>query len=128
VLFFIEVGSRRVHHGGVSAHPTGQWVAQQARNLAWQLQDGVLSATHLLPDRDSKFCEAFDEVFMAEGVKVVRLPFSAPRANAYAERWVGTVRKETVGVQELRRDRPRTSALPFVPVVLAAGTDVAQIV
>ena len=62
VLFFIEVGSRRVHLGGVSSHPTGQWVAQQARNLTWQLQDGVLAATHLLHDRDSKFCHAFDEV------------------------------------------------------------------
>jgi len=96
VLFSIEVGSRRVHLGGVSAHPTGRWVAQQARNLAWQLQDGVLAATHLLHDRDAKFCEVFDEVFMAGGVKVVRLPFRAPRANAYAERWVGTVRREVL--------------------------------
>ena len=62
--------------------------------MAWKLQDGVLSATHLLHDRDAKFSDAFDEVFMAAGVKVVRLPFRAPRANAYAERWVGTVRRE----------------------------------
>ncbi len=96
VLFFIEVGSRRVHLGGVSAHPTGEWVAQQARNLAWQLQDSVLSVTHVLHDRDSKFSDAFDEVFVAAGVKVVRLPFRAPRANAYAERWVGTVRREVL--------------------------------
>jgi len=74
VLFFIEVGSRRAHLGGVSAHPTGQWVAQQARNLAWKLQDGVLSATLLLHDRDSKFCHAFDEMSISEGVKVVNLP------------------------------------------------------
>ncbi len=96
VLFLIEVGSRRVHLCGVSPHPTGQWVAQQARNLVWKLQDGVLSATYLLHDRDSKFGDAFDEVFLAEGVKVVRLPFRAPRANAYAERWVGTVRREVL--------------------------------
>ncbi len=96
VLFFIEVGSRRVHLGGVSARPTGQWVTQQARNLVWQLQDGVFSATHLLHDRDSKFCDEFDAVFAAERVKVVRLPFRAPRANAYAERWVGTVRREVL--------------------------------
>ncbi len=94
VLFFIEVGSRRVHLGGVSAHPTGRWVAQHARNLAWKLQDGVISATHLLHDRDSKFCDAFDAVFAAEGVKVIRLPFRVPTANSYAERWVGTVRRE----------------------------------
>ncbi len=62
--------------------------------MAWQLQDGVLSATHLLHDRDSKFCEAFDAVFTAKEVKVVHLPFRAPRANAYAERWVRTVRRE----------------------------------
>ena len=95
-LFFIEVGSRCVHLGGVSARPTGQWVTQQARNLVWHLQDGVFSATHLLHDRDSKFCVEFDAVFAAERVKVVRLPFRAPRANAYAERWVGTVRREVL--------------------------------
>jgi len=96
MLFFIEVSSRRVHLGGVSGHPTGQWVTQHARNLVWQFQDGILSATHLLHERDSKFCDAFDEVFRAERVKVVRLPFRAPRANAFAERWVGTVRREAL--------------------------------
>ncbi|HCG03224.1 MAG TPA: hypothetical protein DEV93_22135 [Chloroflexi bacterium] len=65
-------------------------------DLAWQLQDGVHSATHLLHDRDGKFWEGFDAVFTAEGVKAVRLPFRIPRANAYAERWVGTVRREVL--------------------------------
>src|SRR5215470_3947776 len=63
VLFFLEVGSRRVHLAGVTAHPTGQWVAQQARNVVWKLQDGQMAARFLLRDRDSKFSAAFDEVF-----------------------------------------------------------------
>jgi hypothetical protein len=59
--------------------------------LGVQLQEGVISVTHLLHDRDSKFCEVFDEVFMAEGVKVVRLPLRAPRSNAHAARWMGVL-------------------------------------
>lgn len=94
VLFFIEIGSRRVHLAGVSAHPVGEWVVQQARNLAWKLQDGQIPASFLLRDRDSKFTRAFDEIFASEGVQLIRLPFRSPRANAYAERWVGTVRRE----------------------------------
>jgi putative transposase len=69
-------------------------VVQQARNLAWKLQDAELRAGHLLRDRDSKFTAAFDEVFRSEGVGVIRLPYRSPRANAFAERWVGTVRRE----------------------------------
>jgi putative transposase len=94
VLFFIEVGSRRVHLAGCSYRPTGAWVVQQARNLVWQLQDGDLVAKFLLRDRDSKFSAAFDEVFRSQGVRVVRLPYRSPRANAFAERWVGTARRE----------------------------------
>lgn len=94
VLFFIEVGSRRVHLAGCTATPTGGWVVQQARQLAWRLQDSELSTKFLLRDRDAKFTTAFDEVFRNEAVRVIRLPFQAPRANAFAERWIGTVRRE----------------------------------
>ena len=94
VLFFIELGTRRVHLAGCTAKPGGDWVVQQARNLAWRLQEAELSASILLRDRDSKFSAAFDEVLRSEGVRVIRLPFRAPRANAFAERWVGTVRRE----------------------------------
>jgi len=94
VLFFIELGRRTVHLAGVTAHPSGEWVVQQARNLAWKLQDGALKARFLLRDRDAKFTASFDQVFNSEGVEVIHLPFRAPRANAIAERWVGTARRE----------------------------------
>jgi putative transposase len=94
VLFFIEIGSRRIHIGGVTAPPGGEWVVQQARNLAWKLQDDDLRASFLLRDRDSKFTRAIDQVFTSEGVEVIRLPFRSPRANAYTERWIGTVRRD----------------------------------
>jgi len=96
VLFFVEVGSRRVHLAGSTYNPTAEWVVQQARNLAWKLQDGALRAKFLLRDRDSKFTAAFDEVFKSEGVEIIRLPYPRPVANAFAERWVGSARREVL--------------------------------
>src|SRR5262249_45106886 len=84
VLFFVEVGSRRVHLAGSTCNPTAEWVVQQARNLAWKLQDGALRAKFLLRDRDSKFTAAFDEVFKSEGVEVIRLPYRRPVAKDHA--------------------------------------------
>jgi putative transposase len=92
VLFFIELGSRRVHLAGVTAHPDSAWVTQQARNLA--VEGRLESVRFLLRDRDAKFSGPFDEVFGTEGVRVIRTPVRAPRANAVAERWVETVRTE----------------------------------
>jgi putative transposase len=86
VLFFIELGSRRVHVAGCTASPDGLWTTQQARHVAWSLPE--------IHDRDSKFGGAFDEVFRSEGVEIIRTPFRAPKANAVAERWVGTVRRD----------------------------------
>ena len=94
VLFFIEVHTRRVFVAGCTAQPTAAWVTQQARNVVWQLQERGVEPKLLLRDRDAKFAAAFDGVFRSEGVRVVRTPFRAPRANAHAERWVGTVRPE----------------------------------
>ena len=94
VLFFIELGTRRVHLAGCSAHPSAEWVTQQARNLAWQIGDDAFQPRFLLRDRDTKFTRSFDDVFRSQGVKVVPLPVRAPRANAVCERWVGTARRE----------------------------------
>jgi putative transposase len=94
VLFVIELGSRRVHLAGVTAHPTGSWVAQQARNLLLDLDDRATAFRFLIRDRDTKYTRAFDDVWRSTGVQIICTPIRAPNANAVAERWVGTVRRE----------------------------------
>jgi hypothetical protein len=94
VLFFLELGTRRVHLAGCSANPDGRWATQQARQLAWSLPQRRRPIRFLIHDRDSKFSRAFDDVFKSEGVEIIRTPFRAPNANAFAERWVGTVRRD----------------------------------
>jgi transposase InsO family protein len=94
VLFFLELGSRRVHLAGCTPNPDGRWVVQQARQLAWSLCERTTPLRFLIHDRDSKFSRAFDDVFKSEGLEIIRTPFRAPQANAFAERWVGTVRRD----------------------------------
>jgi transposase InsO family protein len=94
VLFFIELDTRRVYVTGVTAHPTGAWVIQQARNLTMDLAEREHPVRFLIRDRDTKFTASFDEIFRSEGARIIRAPTRAPRANAFAERFVGTIRRE----------------------------------
>ena len=94
VLFFIELDTRRVHVMGITAHPTGAWVVQQARNLSLVLPDRAHPIKFLIRDRDAKFTSSFDEVMQSQHMRIIRMPIRAPRANAFAERFVGTVRRE----------------------------------
>jgi hypothetical protein len=90
----VELASRRVHLAGVTDHPTGPWVAQQARNLLAGLGDQAVAWRFLSRDRDTKFTRVFDDVWRSTAAEVIRTPVQAPNANAVAERWVGTVRRE----------------------------------
>jgi putative transposase len=92
VLFWIELGSRRVHLAGVTANPDCAWVTQQARNLA--IEERLENVRYFLHDRDAKFCGPFDAIVRSEGVRVIETPVRAPKANAVAERWVRSVRNE----------------------------------
>jgi putative transposase len=94
VLFFIELGSRRVHVAGCTANPSAAWVTQQARQLTWTLAARPESFRLLIRDRDQKFTNSFDEVFRIGRMQILRTPFRAPQANGVAERFVRTVRSE----------------------------------
>jgi putative transposase len=94
VLFFVSLERRRVEFVASTSSPDGRWAAQQARNLLMLLSDREQSFRFLLHDRDSKLGGGFDEVFRSEGLRIIRTPVRAPNANAYAERWVGTLRRE----------------------------------
>ena len=94
VLFFMELATRRIVWCGVTANPNQEWVSQQARNLGWQLHEQASQAKFLICDNDKKFPFAFEHVLAGEGVRVIHTPLQAPKANAYAERWVGSARRE----------------------------------
>jgi putative transposase len=94
VLFFIEIDTRRAYLAGVTANPVGEWVTQQARNLSMNLAERSRPVGFLIRDRDTKFTPSFDDVFSTEGIRIIRTPVRSPRANAFTERFVGTVRRE----------------------------------
>jgi len=94
VLVFIEHGTRRMHLGGVTEHPTGEWTVQQARNLALALGERFGDIRFLLRDRGSNFTASFDAVFQAAGARILRTAVQAPRMNAICERLVGTLHRE----------------------------------
>jgi hypothetical protein len=93
VLFFISLATGRIEYVACTSTPDGGWVAQQARNLIMRFGDEH-PFRFLVHDRDTRFSHAFDEVFRTEGIRVIRTPVQAPNANAYAERWIRTLRAD----------------------------------
>ena len=94
VLIFSEIGRRRVHFAGCIAHSDNAWITQQARQVMWELENREPGIRFLIWDNDKKFTESFDLVFRAEGMDVIPIPYRAPNANAYAERWIRSAREE----------------------------------
>ena len=94
VLVFLSLATRRVEFVACTANPDTAWMLQQARNVLMELDDRGRRVRFLIHDRDKKFPRAFDAIFAAEGISVIRTPFQAPTANAHLERWVGSVRRE----------------------------------
>ncbi len=140
VLSFIELDTRRVHMMGITAYPTGAWIVQQARNLTMVLAERSRSVRFLIRDRDAKFTSSFDEVFQSERIRIIRTPIRAPRANAFAERFVGTVRREcldrmlifgrrhlervlTEYVSHYNEHRPHRSLDQQAPLTVATGQE-----
>ncbi|MCP4087723.1 MAG: transposase family protein [Actinomycetia bacterium] len=94
VLFFFNIETRQVFFAGVTANPTGAWTTQAARNLFLDHTDQLTGARALVRDRGSQFVDAFDEIFRTEGLKILKTPVRTPVANAFAERWIGSIRRE----------------------------------
>ncbi len=94
LLFFIDIPTRSVYLGGITEHPTGAWTTQAARNLFLRHRDQLCGARTLVRDRASQFIAAFDEIFRTDGLKILKAPIRTPVANAFAERWIGTLRRE----------------------------------
>ena len=94
LLFFIDITSREVFFAGITAHPTGPWTTQAARNLFLRHSEQLTDAAGLVRDRGSQFIGTFDEIFKTEGMTILQTPIRTPVANSFAERWIGSLRRE----------------------------------
>jgi putative transposase len=94
VLIYVHLASRRVLLASSTSEPNADWVTQQARNLSWKLEDEGIKLSVLIHDRDKKFALQADRVFQSLGARVILTPLMAPRANAHAEHWIGSCRRE----------------------------------
>ncbi|MFW2383217.1 MAG: integrase core domain-containing protein [Acidimicrobiales bacterium] len=94
MLFFIHIPTRQVFYAGVTANPTGEWTTQTARTLFLRHGNQLAGSRALVRDRGSQFIDAFDEIFRTEGLKILKTPVRTPVANAFAERWIGSIRRE----------------------------------
>jgi len=111
VLFFIQLESRRVCLAGITPHPDQQWMEQMGRNVTMRKWGFLASSRYLLHDRDSKFCPSFRQLIEAGRVRTMPLPARSPNLNAYAERWVRSVKQECLSKLILFGERPLRRAL-----------------
>jgi putative transposase len=91
VLFFVSIGTRRIEYVACTSKPSMAWMSQQAHNMLMDLDDRSQQLRFLIHDRDTKFSRVFDSIIRSEEIEIIRTPVQAPNANAYAERWVGSV-------------------------------------
>jgi len=111
VLFFINLESRRITLAGITRHPTEAWMTQMARNAVDDTPGGLRQCRYVLHDLDIKFCTAFDDVLASEGIRSLRLPPRSPNLNAFAERWVRSVKEECLSKLILFGERSLQRAL-----------------
>jgi hypothetical protein len=111
VLFFLNLESRRITLAGITRHPTEAWMTQMARNAVDDTSGGLRQCRYVLHDRDAKLCSTFDSVLMSGGVHSLRLPAQSPNLNAYAERWVRSVKQECLSTLILFGERSLQRAL-----------------
>ncbi|MFC0107887.1 hypothetical protein [Kibdelosporangium aridum] len=117
VAFVIEIKTRRVRLLGITQHPTADWVARMARGLASDLEEDCHRFRHLIRDRAAKFDAAFDAVFASINIKILLTAPQAPRMNAFGERWIGSVRRESpTGFSSSEKDTYATCSTSTLPI------------